>query len=59
MLGLWEQKASANFVARHGQTAAQNQAEYDLRLQQGFLTRAISGCDDGHGNALYAAIWSK
>jgi hypothetical protein len=59
MLGLWEQKASANFVARHGQNAAQYQAEYDLRLRQGFLTRAISGCNDGHGNALYAAIWSK
>ena len=30
MLGLWEQKASAEFVARNGQTAAQYQAEYDL-----------------------------
>jgi hypothetical protein len=59
MLGLWEQKASAEFVARNGQTAAQYQAEYDLRLQQGYLTRALSGCDNGHGVPLYAAIWSK
>ena len=59
MLGLWEQKASANFVARHGQSAAQFQAEYDLRLQQGYLTHAVSGCDDGSGHPLYAAIWSK
>ncbi len=59
MLGLWEQNASAEFVARNGQTAAQYQAEYDLRLQQGYLTRALSGCDNGQGVALYAAIWSK
>ena len=59
MLGLWEQKASANFVARHGQTSAQYQAEYNQFLQQGFMTRALSGCDDGHGNSLYSSIWSK
>jgi hypothetical protein len=59
MLGLWEQKAPAAFVARHGQSAAQFQAEYDLRLHQGYLTHAVSGCDDGSGHALYAAIWSK
>ncbi|HEY3909369.1 MAG TPA: peptidoglycan DD-metalloendopeptidase family protein [Stellaceae bacterium] len=59
MLALWEQNASANFVARHGLSAAQYQAEYDLRLQQGYLTRAVSGCDNGNGTALYAAIWSK
>ena len=59
MLGLWEQKASVHFVARHGQSEAQFQAEYDLRLKQGFLTRAISGCDDGNGNRTYAALWSK
>jgi len=59
MLGLWEQKASSSYVARHNQTAAQYQAEYTLRLQQGYLTRALSGCDNGGGTALYAAIWSK
>lgn len=59
MLGLWEQKASSAFVARHGQNAAQYQAEYDLRLKAGYLTRALSGCDNGGGQALYAAIWSK
>jgi hypothetical protein len=59
MLGLWEQKASSAFVARHGQSAAQYQAEYDLRLKKGYLTRVLSGCDNGGGQALYAAIWSK
>ena len=59
MIGLWEQNASANFVARHGQNTAQYQAEYTARLAQGFMTRALSGCDDGHGNTLYAAIWTK
>ena len=28
-------------------------------LQEGFMTRALSGCDDGHGNSLYSSIWSK
>jgi hypothetical protein len=59
MLGLWEQTASSAFVARHGQNAAQYQAEYNLRLQEGYLTRALSGCDNGGGQALYAAIWTK
>jgi murein DD-endopeptidase MepM/ murein hydrolase activator NlpD len=59
MLGLWEEKASANFAARHGQTPAQYQAEYDQFLKEGFLTRALSGCDDGNGNVLYSSIWSK
>jgi hypothetical protein len=59
MIGLWEQDASVHFVARHGQTAGQFQTEYDSVRAQGFLTRAISGCDDGNGNALFATIWSK
>jgi hypothetical protein len=59
MLGLWEGTASVNFAARHGQTLAQYQAEYNQLLSQGFMTRAVSGCDDGNGNALYASIWSK
>jgi hypothetical protein len=59
MLGLWEQKASANFVARHGLTPAQYQAEYNQFLSQGFMTHAVSGCDDGNGNALYSSLWSK
>ncbi len=59
MLGLWEQKASSSYVAKHGQTATQFQAEYTLRLQQGYFTRAVSACDSGNGTALYATLWSK
>ena len=59
MLGLWEEKASKNFVARHGLTAAQFQTEYTKHLADGYLTRAVSGCDNGASAAAYAGLWSK
>jgi hypothetical protein len=58
LIGIWHEKAPATFVARHGLTSSQYQAEYDTRLGKGFLTRAVTGYEDGNGHR-FAALWSK
>jgi Polyglycine hydrolase-like, structural repeat/Peptidase family M23 len=55
---IWHQKAAPNFVARHGLSSSQYQAEFDLRLSQGFLTRAVTGYAEGNSHR-FAAYWSK
>lgn len=58
MIGLWTEKAPKNFIARHGMSAAQYQTEFNQHLSDGYLTRALSGCDN-HGTVSYSALWSK
>jgi len=55
---IWHQKAAPNFVARHDLTSGQYQTEFDLRLSQGYLTRAVIGYADGNAHR-FAAYWSK
>jgi hypothetical protein len=57
-MALWEQlSVSRQYVARHGLTSAQYQAEFDANLAAGYQLDTISGCWDG--GWIYAAIWSK
>jgi hypothetical protein len=58
IIAIWQQQASANFVARHGLTSSQYQAEFDQRLSEGYLTRAVTGYEQS-GSARFAAFWSK
>ncbi|HEV7805088.1 MAG TPA: serine hydrolase [Solirubrobacteraceae bacterium] len=46
------------WTARHGLTAAQYQAEVDLRVKEGYRLRQVSGYTIG-GSARYAAIFDK
>ncbi|MGH3909456.1 MAG: peptidoglycan DD-metalloendopeptidase family protein, partial [Pseudonocardiaceae bacterium] len=56
---IWQQKpAVAALVARHGLTGSQYQAEFDAQLRAGFLTRAVTGYEEGGGHR-FAAYWTK
>jgi hypothetical protein len=53
---IWHSKATWPY-ARHGLTSGQYQAEFDLRLKQGLLTRGVTGYDWG-GQPYYAGYWT-
>lgn len=57
IIAIWQQKPPAQFTARHGLTSAQYQAEFDQNLAAGFLTRAVTGYEQGGHR--FAAYWSK
>jgi len=59
MLGIWEDKAPKDFVTRHAMSAAEFQAEFNQHLADGYLTRAVSACDNGDDEPSYAALWSR
>lgn len=50
-----------DWVARHGLTQAEYQAEYDKWSAQGLGLRSVSGYKDefNGGNVLYAAVWDN
>ena len=50
--------AQPGWVARHGMTAAQYQAEFDKLVGQGFRLVEVSGYTV-NGQDRYAAIWDK
>jgi CubicO group peptidase (beta-lactamase class C family) len=53
-----EQQMSSAWVARHGMTSAEYQAEFDRWTGQGFRLREVSGYGVGSQD-FYAAIWEK
>jgi Bacterial tandem repeat domain 1 len=55
---IWEKSGSQAWVARHGLSSAQYQAEFDKLVGQGYKLIQVSGYDVG-GQDRYAAIWSK
>jgi CubicO group peptidase (beta-lactamase class C family) len=55
---IWEKAAGPAWVARHGLTAAQYQAEFDKLVKQGYRLKEVSGTGVGN-QAVYAAIWEK
>ncbi len=55
---IWDKSPSPGWVARHGMSSAQYQAEFDKFVGQGFRLVLVSGYEVG-GQARYAAIWSK
>ncbi|KAK5658692.1 hypothetical protein OQA88_2092 [Cercophora sp. LCS_1] len=56
---IWDKSpAPGAWVARHGLTSAQYQAEFDKWTGQGYRPVHVSGYSDG-GQARYAAIWEK
>jgi hypothetical protein len=56
--GLWDKSTGGAWVARHGMTAAQYQAEFDAHIGQGYRLKLVNGHAAG-GQAIYAAIWEK
>ncbi len=56
---IWEKSSNQNaWVARHGLSSAQYQAEFDKLVGQGYKLTQVSGYNVG-GQDRYAAIWSK
>jgi CubicO group peptidase (beta-lactamase class C family) len=55
---IWEHSADPAWVARHGLTAAQYQAEFTTLVGQGYRLTDVSGYAVG-GTDLYAAIFEK
>ncbi len=51
-------KGGVPFIARHGLTGAEYQAEFDKHTTDGFRLTAVSGYDIG-GQPHFAAIWRK
>jgi Bacterial tandem repeat domain 1 len=56
---IWEKSGNQNaWVARHGLSSAQYQAEFDKLVGQGYKLMQVSGYNVG-GQDRYAAIWEK
>jgi cytochrome c biogenesis factor len=56
---IWEKSGNQNaWVARHGLSSAQYQAEFDKLTGQGYRLMQVSGYNVG-GRDRYAAIWEK
>ena len=53
---IWQEKAPS-VAARHGQNAAQFQAEFNKQLAEGHLTRFLTGYEDADGHR-FAAAWA-
>ncbi|AFY91960.1 hypothetical protein [Chamaesiphon minutus] len=55
---IWDKSPSTAWVARHGLTSAQYQAEFDKYVAQGYRLVQVSGYGV-NGQDRYAAIWDK
>ena len=55
---LWSKAAGTPWVARHGLSSTEYQAEFDKNVGKGFRLAHISGYTVG-AQTLYAAIWDK
>ncbi|KAF9099662.1 hypothetical protein BGX27_000546 [Mortierella sp. AM989] len=56
--GIWEKSSGPAWVARHGLTNAQYQAEFNRLVNEGYRLKKVSGYTVG-GADRYAAIWDK
>lgn len=57
-VAIWDKSASGQWIARHGMTSADYQAQFNSFVQQGYRLRHVSGYAVG-GQDRYAAIWEK
>jgi murein DD-endopeptidase MepM/ murein hydrolase activator NlpD len=55
---IWNQVNAGSWVARHGLTSAQYQAEFNTWTAQGLLVRAVTGYESG-GSARFAALFTS
>jgi len=55
---IWEKKGGPLWIARHGLTSAQYQAEFDKQLKDGYRLVKVSGYQVGSQDK-FAAIWEK
>jgi hypothetical protein len=55
---IFEKSGGPAWIARHGLTSSQYQAEFDARVKEGYRLRQVSGYAVGN-DARYAAIFDK
>jgi Bacterial tandem repeat domain 1/Matrixin len=55
---IWDKSSTSAWVARHGMTSAQYQAEFNKNVAQGYRLAQVSGYSV-NGQQRYAAIWDK
>ena len=55
---IWDKSQSPGWIAKHGLTSAQYQAEFDKNVAQGYRPVLVSGYEV-NGQDRYAAIWDK
>jgi hypothetical protein len=55
---IWDKSSTSAWVARHGLTSAQYQAEFNKNVAQGYHLAQVSGYSV-NGQQRYAAIWDK
>jgi CubicO group peptidase (beta-lactamase class C family) len=55
---IWEKKAGPAWIARHGLTSAQYQAEFNTHVGNGYRLVLVDGYESA-GSARYAAIWEN
>lgn len=55
---IWQSGMSGAFVARHGLSGSEYQAEWNKLTNQDYLTRLVTGYEDGN-SANFAAVWRK
>jgi len=56
---IWDRAPSAPWVARHGLSSAQYQAEFNNLVGQGYRLVLVSGYSSAAGDPRYAAVWRK
>jgi hypothetical protein len=55
---IWDKSPGTAWVARHGMSGTDYQAEFDKNVAKGFRLALVSGYKVGNAT-LYAAIWDK
>lgn len=55
---IWDQRDSGSWASRHDLSSAGYQSEWTRWTGFGYRTRAVTGYDNGSGNARFAALWS-
>ncbi len=56
---IWNSVQPSSWVARHDLTSAQFQNEFDTWTGAGFVTRMITGYDNGAGSHRFAGYWTN
>jgi Bacterial tandem repeat domain 1/Peptidase family M23 len=58
MSAIWHERPAVSISARHGMSSGQYQEQFDNALSSGYLTRAVTGYEEGN-NTRFAGLWVR